>query len=102
MKRLNENGGKNETNESQMSASGWGPATRSQKIFLSIVTFSPSSGEPAPLCRGRVHGHVNETTQVAVDRAADTNWELATPYHGRPGDEHGLHRQPTRQYHLGG
>src|SRR3954447_780204 len=102
MKRLNQNGGKNETNESQMSASGWGPATLGPKTFLSIVTCSSCSGEPTPLCRGRVRGHGNETAQVAVDRAADTNWELATPYQGRPSDEHGLHRQPTRQYHLGG
>jgi hypothetical protein len=64
---------KNETNEPQMSANGCGPVTRVRKIFFSTVTGSPCSSGPAPLCRGRVRCYVDETTQVAVGRAADTH-----------------------------
>jgi len=87
---------KSEPNESQMSANGCGPVTRVRKIFFSTVSCSPCSGGPARLCRGRIRRDVDETAQVAVGRAADTYGQLASPYHGRPGDEHGLHRKPTR------
>src|SRR6266513_4999868 len=87
---------KSETNKSQMSANGRGPLTCVRKIFFSTATRSPCSGGPAFLCRGRLRRHVRETAQVAVGRAADTNGQLASPYHGRPSDEHALHREPAR------